>query len=148
MVTGKFMAALLWHARKEEIGMWQRMMWKLQDFMRGRNGFDDLNRALCIGYFVSFFLGAITHIGIFYMLEWLLFIFILYRTFSKKIWDRQQENTAFTGFVHLQKMRWQYRGEYKVFRCKSCNKIVRVPRHKGKIEVTCPKCGERKIIRS
>ena len=128
--------------------MWQRMMWKVQDFMRGRNGFDELNRALTVGYLVLFLLANIFRIPILATIQLILFVFILYRTFSRKIWDRQQENQTYTDFVHLQKMRWQYRGQYKVFRCSSCRKIIRVPAKKGRIEVTCPKCGARKIIRS
>lgn len=128
--------------------MWQRMMWKVQDFMRGRNGFDELNRAMTVGYLVLFLLANIFRIPLLATIQLILFVFILYRTFSRKIWDRQQENRTYTDFVHLQKMRWQYRGQYKVFRCSSCRKIIRVPVKKGKIEVTCPKCGARKIIRS
>ncbi|MBQ5503975.1 MAG: hypothetical protein IIT95_02655, partial [Oscillospiraceae bacterium] len=33
--------------------------------------------------------------------------------------------------------------KYKFFRCPSCKNRLRVPRGKGKIKVTCPKCGER-----
>jgi uncharacterized C2H2 Zn-finger protein len=32
---------------------------------------------------------------------------------------------------------------HKFFKCPSCHNILRVPRGKGKIFVTCPKCGER-----
>ena len=30
--------------------------------------------------------------------------------------------------------------EYKYFKCKSCGAKLRVPKHKGKITITCPKC--------
>lgn len=129
-------------------GRMRNLRWKLQDFMRGRNGFDELNRALFVGYFAFFLLNVITGVKVFYLLELLVLIYMLYRMFSRKIWDRQQENKTYTDFTHLWKLRWKYRKEYRVFRCNSCNKIVRVPRHKGKVEVTCPQCGTRRICRT
>ena len=30
--------------------------------------------------------------------------------------------------------------EYKYFKCKTCGAKLRVPKHKGKITITCPKC--------
>ena len=32
------------------------------------------------------------------------------------------------------------RRQYKYFKCKECGQQLRVPRKKGKIEITCPKC--------
>ena len=33
------------------------------------------------------------------------------------------------------------RGKNAFFRCPSCKEVVRVPRGKGKIRITCPRCG-------
>ena len=46
------------------------------------------------------------------------------------------------------KLKYDQRKEYNIFKCKSCGRKVRVPRGKGKIEVTCPICGNKKICRT
>ena len=38
--------------------------------------------------------------------------------------------------------------EHKYFTCKTCKTICRVPAGKGKIEITCPKCGQKIIGKS
>ncbi|HIX72076.1 MAG: hypothetical protein KH268_06420 [Clostridiales bacterium] len=34
---------------------------------------------------------------------------------------------------------------FRFFKCPSCGQKIRVPRGKGKIEITCPKCGNKFI---
>ena len=38
--------------------------------------------------------------------------------------------------------------EHRIFRCPNCSQRVRVPRGRGKIEITCPRCGHQFIKRS
>ena len=38
--------------------------------------------------------------------------------------------------------------EYKIFVCNKCQQMIRVPRGKGKIEIRCPKCGNRFVKKS
>ena len=38
--------------------------------------------------------------------------------------------------------------EHRIFRCPSCDQRVRVPRGRGKIEITCPRCGQTFVKRS
>ena len=38
--------------------------------------------------------------------------------------------------------------EYKIFVCSKCQQMIRVPRGKGKIEIRCPKCGNRFVKKS
>ena len=38
--------------------------------------------------------------------------------------------------------------EHRIFRCPNCDQRVRVPRGRGKIEITCPRCGHQFIKRS
>ena len=45
-------------------------------------------------------------------------------------------------------MRFEMRKEYRIFRCKGCGRNIRVPRGKGKLEITCPLCGRKVIHRT
>ena len=40
---------------------------------------------------------------------------------------------------------YQDRKYFKFFKCPACRQKIRVPRGKGKIEITCPRCGDRFI---
>ena len=40
------------------------------------------------------------------------------------------------------------RKTHKYFKCKSCKTVLRVPKGRGKIEVTCPKCKMKEITKT
>ena len=73
----------------------------------------------------------------------------MYRMFSRNLPKRQAENQRFLNW-------WRPIGnrlsgvkqrrldkDHKYFTCKNCKTICRVPAGKGKIEITCPKCGQK-----
>ncbi len=126
----------------------------LAGVMAGRYGSDQLNRALNIGTLVflvlSLFLG---HSGLGSLL-WLLalagLVWSTVRTFSRNIPRRQRENAAY--LARTRKLRESVRGvrerfaqrkDYRFFRCPSCRTWLRVPRGKGRLNITCRQCGER-----
>ena len=39
--------------------------------------------------------------------------------------------------------RRRQRRDYKFFRCPGCHERLRLPRGKGRIQITCPRCGQR-----
>ncbi|WP_207645519.1 hypothetical protein [Marvinbryantia formatexigens] len=47
------------------------------------------------------------------------------------------------SYVELVKMNFEQRKTHRIFMCKVCGKKVRVPKGKGKIEITCPSCGNK-----
>ena len=75
-------------------------------------------------------------------------IWALWRVFSRNLEKRRAENAAF-----LQKIWWPVKRrfasgrqqrmdrEHKYFTCPKCKTVCRVPAGKGKIVITCPKCG-------
>jgi len=128
-------------------------------FMYGRNGNDQLNAALLCVYLVLCVLeivfgGIHTAAVVFNTLALLLAVVVLFRMFSRNLTRRQAENARFLNwwlpvkgrFVGARQRRLDK--EHKYFTCKNCKAICRVPAGKGKIEITCPKCGQKIIGKS
>ncbi len=128
--------------------MLDRIKWKIREFMSGRNGLDELNKTLFLGSLILYVISAILHNGVLYWLSLCGLIYYCYRAFSRNLWAREEENRKFVEFIEFRKLKFQQRKEYKIFKCKSCGRKIRVPRGKGKIEVTCPVCGNKTIHRT
>ena len=123
-------------------------------FMYGRNGMDQLNRALFWGY-MGVFLGQLLFsmmrlqipAMICEILLWPLMLMIFFRMFSKNLPKRRAENQKFVNWWWSVKNRnadakaRHADKDHKYFTCKTCGTICRVPVGKGKIIITCPKCG-------
>ena len=62
------------------------------------------------------------------------------RTLSRNTYRRYQENRKFLQFFTRLKDR-----QNRYFDCPKCRQLVRVPRGKGKIAITCPRCKEKFI---
>ena len=122
-----------------KFGSWLRRV------MTGRYGSDKLNTViLCSGVvlvLVCMFLPwprvklALTLVSYFLM------FWAIFRAFSRNTYKRYRENQKFTQFLAKLKDR-----KHKYFTCPQCRQSVRVPRGKGKIAITCPKC-KNKIIK-
>ena len=122
--------------------------------MYGRNGMDQLNRALFWGYIIFWLVGSIVSAvvqstllnTVFNALMWVLIILIFFRMFSKNLSKRREENQKWVNWWWSVKNRSagakarHADKEHKYFTCKSCKAICRVPAGKGKIIITCPKC--------
>jgi ribosomal protein L37AE/L43A len=70
--------------------------------------------------------------------------------FSKNIPARSRENAVFMkiwyrikNLFFKEKVKFQNKKTHKFFKCPGCRKTLRVPKGKGRIYITCPKCGER-----
>lgn len=126
---------------------------KLAQFMYGRRGMDEFSRFLLIAVIVLIVLSWLTS-GFLRSILWLLevggLVYCWVRVLSRDIYKRQKENAWYLQkkaavrrwFASL-KDRWQQRREYRFFRCPSCRALLRVPRNKGKLLLTCRKCGNR-----
>lgn len=121
---------------------------KLENFMRGRNGMDDLNQVILAVTIVLDLISMFTRNRVIYCIFMMGLFFFIYRFFSRDVYARGEENRRHQKMVRINKMRYDMRKEYRIFTCKSCGRNIRVPRGKGKIEVTCPVCGNRKIHRT
>lgn len=130
----------------------RRFAQRFQQFMYGRYGSDQLGTGTFVLYLVlwivsMFFRG--TMVGMVLMvLEYILVAFYLFRFFSRNIYKRQRENQVFMRFMQriknvfrFWKMRFSERsGVNKIYRCPKCHQMIRVPKGRGKIAISCPKC--------
>lgn len=55
---------------------------------------------------------------------------------------KRPDNDYSEGYQEKQK---EDRRQFKFFKCPACRQKIRVPRGKGRIEITCPRCGDRFI---
>ena len=113
-------------------------------FMMGRYGTDKLNMtilgvgvALCV---VVMFVRQPVVVMALTAASYLLMFWAIFRMFSRNTYKRYQENRKFLRFLERIKDR-----EHRYFDCPRCRQPVRVPRGKGKISITCPKCKEKFI---
>ena len=124
----------------------------LRNFMIGRYGPDQLNIALLIISVIIGLMGSIIGISILTIIGDIVLIYALFRMFSKNIPARRRENDKFIKIwwpiktkIKNKAVQFKSRKNYCFFKCPECKKTLRVPRGKGKIQITCPKCGERFI---
>ena len=115
---------------------------KLQRFMAGRYGTDRLNMTILGAGLVaclisSFFQKPLINL-LLTALSYGLMIWAIYRSLSRNTYKRYQENRKFLQFFDRLKDR-----QHRYFDCPKCHQVVRVPRGKGKIAITCPKCREK-----
>ena len=119
----------------------------IEDFMRNRNGIDLLVIVLFVLFFVIFALGSLTGIDFLIVLSLIPLMTSIFRVLSKDVSKRRRENEAVTAiFASLKndaklKQRQFSDKEHKYFKCTNCGRLLRVPKGKGLIEITCPNCG-------
>jgi hypothetical protein len=131
------------------IGGWFRqfsakMAAGLRSFMAGRYGTDRLNMViLCSGLGASI-LSVLVPLPpfnlVFWALSYALMIWAIFRSLSRNTYKRYQENRKFLQIFDRLKDR-----QHRYFDCPKCRQMVRVPRGKGKISITCPRCREKFI---
>lgn len=121
----------------------------------GRYGTDGLNQFLSISSIVFILLTLFTHFRLFTYVGFALLVWCYYRTFSRNIAKRTQENyqfyaikDRFTGKVNGLKDQWANRKLYHYYRCPQCRQKLRVPRGRGRIQISCPRCGTQFIKKS
>ena len=126
--------------------MFQQFLYRLRagirQFMTGRYGTDKLSLTLLVVAMVlsilSSFMGTSLLNPVLTLLSYVLMFWALFRVFSRKTYARYEENRKFLRFFDQLKDR-----THRYFSCPKCRQTVRVPRGKGKISITCPKCKEK-----
>ena len=129
--------------------------YRMAQWMMGRYGIDELTQALmllgCAFVLVNFF----AHSSILSTLALLLMALGIFRCYSKNIPARARELAKYQELMvkpkawwRLLNKKWINRKTTIYFKCKGCGAVLNVPKGKGKILVTCPKCGAKEEKRS
>lgn len=128
-------------------GFLARIKMAVNRFMAGRYGTDRLNltilsAALVLVLIYGFIPGGIVKL-VLWLLSYALMIWAIFRSLSRNTYRRYEENRQFLLCFDRLKDR-----EHRYYCCPKCRQSVRVPRGKGKIAITCPRCSERFIRKS
>ena len=108
-------------------------------------GMDDINKSLIFIYFGLSIINIFIKNIIFYWLGFAFFILFIFRYFSSNKVARVEENRAYRKIIKYLKLKWQYRKTHRIYICKNCKQLIRLPKGQGKIESTCPTCGRKEI---
>ena len=120
---------------------------KLMQFMQGRYGMDQFGRMLFVMIMVFLVISIFVRTNIFYLLAVILLFYSYFRMFSKNHEKRYLENQRYltlSAGIRSKCFSWKrkaaQRKTHHIYHCPSCSQKIRVPRGKGKIAITCPKC--------
>ena len=131
----------------------------IQRFMIGRYGTDELSMFLIRAALVCMIIAMLPKFNRISLLGWTLLVIGIYRSCSKKITARGRERDWYLKRVakirpliqpkiNIVKRMWADRKTHRYFKCKNCKSWVRVPKGKGKIEISCTKCRTKMIKRT
>lgn len=118
--------------------------------MYGRYGTDELNLVLLFFAIFLLLLSYIPDIGfIFLILALSVMVYSNFRTFSRNIPKRRRELERYLRIkrkpqnaMRLRKNKKRDKKTHCYFKCSSCKAVLRVPKGKGEILVTCPRCNK------
>lgn len=134
------------------------LMYKLNDYMRGRYGYDELSKFLLIAGLILMIFSFIPQLKFLYIIGFVLIVWSWLRVMSTNIYGRQMELNKYMEIknkfedrfhlpkrIRLYKSMWRDRKTHKYYKCPHCKTYVRIKRpEKGKkIAINCPKCGNR-----
>ena len=127
----------------------------LRRMMMGRYGGDPLNNALLLLCLLLIALRWATGWAVMGWLAVALLFLCYFRMYSRNINARYKENQRFMGFwnpirqrLRDASARFADRKTHRYYKCPQCGKRLRVPRGRGKINITCPQCRTQFIRKS
>lgn len=120
---------------------------KIARFMAGRYGVDQLNRFLLAAALACMVVSILFRNGFFNLAAIVWLVLSYYRMLSKNHGARYKENAVYLkysakvkGFFKRQVSYVKQSKDFHIYKCPSCKQKIRIPRGKGKISITCPKC--------
>lgn len=123
------------------------MQEKFKKFMIGRYGADELTKCLIVICMIVLVISFFVRFPIILLMSLVLLVVCYYRMFSRNIQKRYSENQVYLNKTEairkkFSKIRNRLKDQkmYHIYTCPQCKQKIRIPRGKGKICVTCPKC--------
>lgn len=124
-----------------------KMKEKLTRFMQGRYGTDKLNTSMLILAVFCSLLGSLFRWNLLILVSYGILGYTFFRILSRNRYKRYKENqkflkqyNKFIWWFQKKKRRMEESKTHCFYKCSKCKQTVRVPRGKGRIEITCPKC--------
>ena len=121
----------------------------LRRFMIGRYGPDHLGIAMIVLAFVLSLFNAIFWYMPLLWLSYAAFGLTIFRMLSRNITRRRSENDKFIRFWWPVRTKIKNiikkikdKRKYVYYKCPTCKTKLRVPKGKGKLRITCPRCWE------
>ncbi|MHC6179225.1 hypothetical protein ACYUJ6_05130 [Clostridium sp. JNZ X4-2] len=115
---------------------------KISYYFRNSYGIDKLSTHL---YIAGFIFSLFRHSATFGLV---CIVYSTWRCLSRNKYRRHKELEAYDNFISpLSRWFKGYKSSidnhryYKIFKCPNCSQKMRVPKHKGKITITCKNCG-------
>ena len=120
---------------------------KMMRFMQGRYGNDRLGQVMLMLALVCVVL-SLFRIPFVSTLGLVILFLTYYRMFSRQISKRAAENQKYLQLEWKLRVKLQKRKQalaksrtHRVYKCPNCSQKIRVPRNRGRIAITCRKCG-------
>jgi hypothetical protein len=123
-----------------------------RNIFKGKYGIDNLTIVLVLGAAIFFNIKYLWIIG------FILLGYAVFRSFSTNTSKRYAELQKFNKILfviikrakgalqwtkneyNFNKLRIQQRKQYAFLKCPKCKKVLRLPKHKGKLKANCPVC--------
>ena len=144
------------------------LKYKFMEFMRGRNGSDELYYAMIVMSLALDVADWFINSRIYSAVTLMFFALTMYRFFSKNLVQRQKENAKFLQVIakvknkdcsrnpyddtpkkpskikkkiDACKIRFRDRKTHVFKKCPGCQATIRLPKRKGEHTVCCPRCS-------
>lgn len=132
---------------------------RIARFMQGRYGIDQFTNFLVFSALIilviEMFVKAPVIRFLFNILSVATIFYAYFRMFSRNHGKRFSENEKYMKFhnnvkffIAREKSHLQQRKTHHIYKCPQCKQSIRVPKGKGRIAITCPKCHTEFIKRS
>lgn len=125
---------------------------KMQLWMIGRYGTDELSKFLVWAGLVLLIASYFRPLRFLSIFAWIVLIWSYFRIFSKNVVKRSRERETYMRLtakirskINVYKRMFRERKTHRYFKCPRCKTMIRVPKGKGKIAITCRKCGNELI---
>ncbi len=130
-------------------GFWERLKARIIRFMQGRHGPDELSMYTMILAIILSLVFSFTGLSVLYIVFIALWVWCLFRMFSRQLEKRNAENRRFLEWMATVRreskaffLRLKNARVYKYFRCPGCKARMRLKRGSGEKDITCPRCGK------